>query len=230
MVLKSFSAGYKLLLIVFSINLGHIFLFPYMSSNFLYYTRYDVWYLVETLDSIIILWRVSIFVLAGVKLTRQTPNSVCHVVGKFQNLCLVQSVSYLLLSFEWVHYMSQDIHHQTRMGRIYIQILRLPLLLWIFSVSSLLKYFGSPSLHSKMSQVNNTLSAWVPANLCYAYWEDISGEEPLNANLTQGSSLISDKSLSRLSGDQSISLPDFWLLYFHVLYILWICNYFPWRD
>lgn len=120
-------------MIVFSINLGYVFLFPYMSSNFLYYTRYDVWYIVETLDSIIILWRVSIFVLAGVKLTRQTPNSVFHVVGKFQNLCLVQSVPYLLLSFGWVLCMSQDIHHQTRMGRIYIQILRLPLLLWIFS-------------------------------------------------------------------------------------------------
>lgn len=73
---------------------------------------------------------------------------------------LLSSFSILPFAFLWVNGISQGIHNwgSTKdLGR-YIQILRLPLLLWVFSLSSLLKYFGSSIFHSKMSQVSNTVT------------------------------------------------------------------------
>ena len=53
----------------FPLILSHIFLFLYMCSNFELHPGYCGWHIVDAKDSVIFLWRVLIFVLAGSSIT-----------------------------------------------------------------------------------------------------------------------------------------------------------------
>lgn len=70
---------------------GHIFLFLYMSNSFELYTGNCSWYILESLDFVIFIWRVVIFILAGSSTTGRSPWIYAELVLYFVRMDLCKA-------------------------------------------------------------------------------------------------------------------------------------------